>query len=212
MTDQMFSHRLAALFLDATSFVDADVNQADLPDSAAKNVALASQYMVVMRHELNQKQDSHKVFLKLANQAYQILEEEVQQAVQTLESGGVASTELNKLIALVDGSLEMERTCDFNNLPYEHRLLAITTTARFILKYGLRDLTVEELAAMIEDLNQNMLGIEMESQMMAEMAAMEEEAPENGETLPIRQYLGRLHNVVVLGLREELQNLKQANL
>lgn len=208
----MFSQRLASLFIEAEQLSEADVNKADLPDSAAKNVALASQYMVVMRHELNEKKDGHKLFIKLANQAYQILEEEVQQAVKTLENGGVASAELNKLISLVDGSLDMERDCDFKSLPYEHRLLAITTTARYILKYGLRDLTPDELAEMIEDLNQNMLGIEMEAQMMADMAAMDGDTPESDETLPMRQYLSRLHNVVVMGLKEELNNLKQANL
>lgn len=208
----MFSQRLAKLFLEAEQLSEADVTKADLPDSAAKNVALASQYMVVMRHELNEKQDGHKLFLKLANQAYEILEKEVQQAVKTLENGGVASTELNKLISLVDGSLEMERDCDFTDLPYEHRLLAITTTARYILKYGLRDLSPAELAEMIEDLNQNMLGIEMEAQMMAEMAAADGQNLSEDETLPVKQYLSRLHNVVVLGLKEELQNLKQANL
>ena len=208
----MFSQRLAALFLGAKSPSEVDVTKADLPDNAAKNVALACQYMLVMRHELDQKKEGHKLFIKLANQAYQLLEEEVQQAVKSLEDGKIASAELNRLISLVDGSLDMDRDCDFNDLPYEHRLLAITTTARFIIKYGLRDLSTDELAEMVEDLNQSMLGIEMEAQMMADMAAADGQDADNTETLPIRQYLGRLHNVVVLGLKEELQNLKSANL
>mgnify|MGYP005849565771 CR=1 FL=1 len=212
MSTEIFSQRLAGLFLKADNPSEVDVAQADLPDNAAKNVALACQYMLVMRQELNQKEEGHKLFIKLANQAYKLLEEEVQQAVKSLEDGKIASAELNRLISLVDGSLDMDRDCDFNDLPYEHRLLAITTTARFILKYGLRDLNEDELAEMIEDLNQSMLGIEMEAQMMADMAAADGQTADADETLPIRQYLGRLHNVVVLGLKEELQNLKQANL
>lgn len=200
----MFSERLAELFLSVEHPAKADVTHADLPDSAAKNVALACQYMLVLRKELHEKEDGHKLFLQLANQAYQLLEDEVQKAFAHLENGS-DSGDLDQFIKLLDGSLEMERDCDFNNLPYEHRLLALTTTARYILKYGLRELSTQELAEMVEDLNQNMLGIEMEAQMFAP-------APTQGEELPVKTYLTRLHSVVVVGLKEELQNLKQAGL
>lgn len=208
MSGHVFAQRLANIFLTKDNPAEVDVEQAGLPDSASRHVAHACQFMLVMRNELDHKEDGPALFMRLALQSYEMLEGEVQKVFNTLESGKAVSVELDNFISLLDGSLDMERECDFSKLPYEHRLLAITTTARFILKYGLRHLNSDELAEMIEDLNQNMLAIDMEGQMMADMTPQSDDE----SVIPLKQYLNRLHNVVTLGLKEELINLKQAGI
>lgn len=206
MTETMFSLRMADVFMAAPNPMDVNLADAGLPDAASRQVAIACQYMLVVRHELNQHQGGEGLFMRLATKSYQMLEDEVKKIFDLLEKGGYASAELNKFISLLDGSLAQEKAADVQTIPYEHRLLAMTTIARFIRKYGLRDLNRAELAEVIEDLNQNMLAIDMEAQMFFT------DTPEPHEKLPIKQYLSRLNSVVCVGLREELLALKQAGL
>jgi len=206
VTETMFCLRMADVFLAAATPAGANLADAGLPDAASRQVATACQYMLMVRHELNQHQGGEALFMRLATKSYQMLEEEVKKIFEMLEKGGYASAELNRFISLLDGSLTQEKTADLNTIPYEHRLLALTTIARFIRKYGLRDLERAELGEVIEDLNQNMLAIDMEAQMFFT------DKPDVGEKLPLKQYLSRLNSVVCVGLREELLALKQAGL